>query len=56
MSPAQIIQLIVSITGLISAVIAAYHAFGAKKAAQSTAAQPPVILPGVPQSSPPPRP
>lgn len=56
MTSAQLTQLLVSIGNFLGVLVAIYHAFGAKKAAQSTAAQPPVIQPGVPPYSPPPRP
>lgn len=56
MTSAQLTQLLIEIGNLAGVIVAIYHAFGAKRAAQEAAAQPPAIQPGVPQSSPPPRP
>lgn len=56
MTVQQLIQLLATLATLITAITAAYHAFGAKRLAQGLSNQPPVIQPGVPRSSPPPRP
>ena len=56
MTVAQVIALLGAIATFLTSLVAAYHAFGAKKAAQEAAAVPPPVSPAVPPSSPaPPR-